>query len=464
MAKGLIWATADDLARNRGQVLSLYRQLLRSLNSPNLPLNLAARLSKKAEVRAIFMLASEDRSLHNIEDLIDAAEYSLSLLRKDEIPKQNGSSDADARKVFEQSPQLDLVSWTTLIQAYVGMGYWKEGVEAFFRMCEGKMIADERTMVVVLSACAKLGDLSLGRKIHEYMCDHEVNFNVFVGNALLDMYLKCGDADFARKVFNRMPLKNVVSWNSIIIGLTQQGEYKEALNVFQRMQREGVKPDDYTLVGVLNLCAYLGVLEVGTWVHEYVNRNCIKADGFIGNTLIDMYAKCGSIDEAFKVFNDMKGKDVYTYTTMVVGFAMHGKGKRALEVFYEMPRVGIEPNDVTYVGVLMACCHAGLVEEGCRHFVDMLTVHNLKPQTEHYGCMVDLFDRAGLYLRRRWSDALKLRKEMKGSKIKKTHGCSLIELDGVVHEFRKGDKAHPKAEEIYMLLDEMKLHLTSSNT
>ncbi|KAK3040956.1 hypothetical protein RJ639_029066 [Escallonia herrerae] len=218
----------------------------------------------------------------------------------------------DAQKVFDQSPQLDLVSWTTLIQAYVSMGYWKEGVEAFFRMCERKMIADERTIVVVLSTCAKLGDLSLGKKIHEYMCDHEVNFDVFVGNALLDTYLKCGDADFTRKVFNRMPLKNVVSWNSTIIELTQQGEFKEALNVFQRMQREGVKPDDYTLVGVLNSCAYLGVLEVGTWVHEYVNRNCIKADGFIGNALIDMYAKCGSIDEAFKVFNDMKGKDVYT--------------------------------------------------------------------------------------------------------------------------------------------------------
>ncbi|KAK3022956.1 hypothetical protein RJ639_046774 [Escallonia herrerae] len=375
MAKGLIWAAADDLARNRGRVLSLYCQLLKSLNSPNLPLNLAARLSKKAEVRAIFMLASEDRSLHNIEDLIDAAEYSLSLLRKDSLegvskmllqmiprsvisPVVTPSRGPLLEKVIDRrgvrsKPSIGFGFLDDVDSSICQHGYWKEGVEAFFRMCEGKIIADERTMMVVLSACAKLGDLSLGTKMHEYMCDHEVNVDVFVGNALLDMYLKCGDADFARKVFNRMPLKNVVPWNSMITGLTQQGEFKEVLNVFRRMQREGVKPDDYTLVGACR-------------IHKKVEPRKIA-----------------------------------------VGRLVKLESER----------------DGAYV--LMSNMYSSL---------------------------------------NRWRDALKLRKEMKGRKIKKTPGCSLIELNGVVHEFRKGDKAHPKAEEVYMLLDEMKLHLTSSNT
>ncbi|XP_059651741.1 pentatricopeptide repeat-containing protein At1g08070, chloroplastic-like [Cornus florida] len=424
------------------------------------------------------------------------------------------------QKVFDESSQRDLVSWTTLIQGYVKMGFWKEGIRVFLEMCEVKLRADEMTMVIVLSACANIGDLSLGRKIHSYIHDNNVKLDVYIGNALVDMYLKCGDVGFARKVFNEMPLKNVVSWNSMISGLAQQGEFKEALDVFRKMQSRGVKPDDVTLVAVLNSCANLGLLELGKWIHTYVDKNRIKADGFIGNALVDMYAKCGSIDEAFRVFEGMKCRDVYTYTAMIVGLAMHGQGKRALDLFFEMPKVGVEPDGVTFVGVLTACSHEGLAEEGYEHFEDMTRVYNLEPQTEHYGCMVDLLGRAGLISEaeefianmpiepdafvwgallgacrihgkvelaesvmenlvkvepekdgayilmsniyssaNRWRDALKLRKAMKGRNMKKTPGCSSIEVNGKVHEFRKGDKAHPKAEEIYILLDEMRSHL-----
>ncbi|THG16076.1 hypothetical protein TEA_005611 [Camellia sinensis var. sinensis] len=420
------------------------------------------------------------------------------------------------RKLFDEYPQRDLVSWTTLIQGYVKMGFWKEGVKVFFEMCEANLRADEMTMVVVLSACANLGDLILGRRIHGYMRDHNMNFDVFVGNALVDMYLKCGDADLARKVFNEMPVKNVVSWNSMISGLAQQGEFKEALNMFRKMQSRGVKPDDVTIVGVLNSCSNLGMLELGKWVHAYVDRNHIKADGYIGNALVDMYAKCGNIDEAFKVFNGMKCRDVYTYTAIIVGLAMHGQGGRALDLFSEMPKMGIEPDSVTYVGVLMACSHTGLVSEGRKHFSQMSRVYNLEPQTEHYGCMVDLLGRAGLineaeefiknmpiepdafvwgallgackihgkvelaeivmdklvkmeperdgaYIlmsniyssANKWRDAIKLRKALKEKNTKKTPGCSSIELDGVVHEFRKGDKSHQKTKAIYILLGEI---------
>nr|XP_004307165.2 PREDICTED: pentatricopeptide repeat-containing protein At1g08070-like [Fragaria vesca subsp. vesca] len=425
-----------------------------------------------------------------------------------------------ARKVFDESPQRDLVSWTTLIQGYVKMGYAREGVEAFFDMCDAKMRPDEMTLVIVLSACSKLGDLSLGRKISRYIDDNGVNPDVFIGNALVNMYLECGDDELARGVFDGMPVRNVVSWNSMISGLAHQGKYKEALDVFQEMQRTGLEPDDVTLVGVLNSCANLGVLELGKWVHAYVDRNQIEADGYIGNALVDMYAKCGSIDRAFRVFQGMKRRDVYSYTAMIVGLAMHGEVDMALDIFTEMIKMGIQPDEVTFVGVLAACSHGGLVAEGQKYFRDMSTVYKLRPQTEHYGCMVDLLGRAGLigeavefvnnmpiepdafvwgallgacrihgkvelaeavmekllkveperdgaYVlmsniyssANKWRDAVQLRRTMKEKKMKKTPGCSSIEVEGVVHEFRKGDKSHKRSKQIYKLLDEIMSHI-----
>ncbi|KAL5866256.1 hypothetical protein ACOSQ3_003770 [Xanthoceras sorbifolium] len=423
---------------------------------------------------------------------------------------------------FHRGPQRDLVSWTTLIQAFVKMGYPRDAILAFFDMCQANLRPDGMTLVIVLSACSKLGDLTLGTKIHRYIRDNTLylNSDVFVDNALIDMYLKCGSTHLACKVFDEMPVKNVVSWNSMIAGLAQQGKYKEALDVFQSMQCVGLKPDDITLVSVLNACANLGLLELGKWVHAYIDKNHIRADGFIGNALVDMYAKCGSIDQAFTVFQGMKCKDVYSYTAMIVGLAMHGEAERALGIFSDMSKLGIEPDEVTFVGVLSACSHAGLVDEGRKNFEDMSRIYSLKPQTEHYGCMVDLFGRAGLISEAveliknmpivpdafvwgallgackihvkvelgeivmdelvrmepgrdgayilmsniyssadRWKDALKLRKTMKKRNMKKIPGCSSIEVDGEVHEFRKGDKYHPKIVEIHKLLEEMTSHL-----
>ncbi|KAH1130396.1 hypothetical protein J1N35_001774 [Gossypium stocksii] len=425
------------------------------------------------------------------------------------------------KKLFDGSPERDLVSWTTLIQAFVKMGFAKEAIQAYFDMCRASLRPDKMTLVVILSACSRLGDLSLGTRIHENICDiHDIYSDVFVGNALVDMYMKCGDADSARKLFDKMPVKNVVSWNSMISGLVQQGQFKEALHAFHDMQRIGLRPDSVTLVAVLNACSNLGKLELGKWVHAYIDKNQIKADGFVGNALVDMYAKCGSAEQAFGVFQGMECKDVFSYTAMIVGFAMNGEAERALDIFAEMPVVGIKPDEVTFVGVLSACSHAGMVEEGWRHFEDMSRVYNLEPQTEHYGCMVDLLGRAGLISEaevfiakmpiepdafvwgallgacsihgkvelgeaimkklvaiepvrdgayilmsniyssaNRWKDALKLRKAMKERKMKKTPGCSLIEINGVVHEFRKGDKSHPRNEELWKVLGEMAIHL-----
>ncbi|RZS18117.1 hypothetical protein BHM03_00050342 [Ensete ventricosum] len=429
------------------------------------------------------------------------------------------------QKLFDGFPERDLVSWTTLISGYTKAGLAKEAVKVFEEMTSEKNLrADGVTMVAVLSACAELGDLELGRNLHRYIGAREVDMDVFVGNALVDMYSKCGDVDSAHQLFNKMPVRNVVSWNSIISGLVDNREFKQALELFRRMQGEGIEPDAFTLVGVLNSCASLGALELGQWVHAYISKNGVEADGITGNALVDMYAKCGRIDRAMEVFGRMAHKDVVTYTSMIVGLAMHGRGEEALELFAVMSSAGVKPNEVTFVGVLSACSHAGLVDVGLRHFESMSAAHGLAPQIEHYGCVVDMLGRAGrldeaqdlissmpmepdafvwgsllgacrnhgdvalgetaakrlldvepqeegayvlmsnLYAAgNRRSDGLRMRKAMRANKVRKTPGCSLIEIDGVIHEFRKGEELHPQAKEVYAMVDEFarRLHIDS---
>ncbi|KAJ4825143.1 hypothetical protein Tsubulata_008679, partial [Turnera subulata] len=379
----------------------------------------------------------------------------------------------------------------TLMRVYAVSGVMGNVCKVMFR---AGLSPDRMTLVVVLSACGKLGDLSLGREMHSCMDSYEISVDsdVFLGNSLVDMYFKCGQAALACEVFDGMPVKNVVSWSSMIAGLAQQGEFKEALDVFRRMQSTGLKPDDVTLVAVLYSCSNLGVFELGKWVHAYVDKNNM---GLLGNALVDMHAKCGNIDLALSVFNSMRCGDAYSYTALIIQHSM--SSLRCAKRGYHL------------------MSHAGLVEEGWKHFKDMSRVYNLQPQLEHYGCMVDLLGRAGLvdqaleliknipilpdasvvwgallgacqihgkvelgesvveevvrmeptrhgsYIlmsniysyASRWRDALKWRKALKEKSMKKTPpGCSLIEVDGVVHEFRKGGRSHPKIKELAQMM------------
>ncbi|WOL13223.1 pentatricopeptide repeat-containing protein [Canna indica] len=419
------------------------------------------------------------------------------------------------KKLFDRFPERDLVSWTTLITGYKKAGFPKEAVQVFVQMMNENLRADGMTIAAVLSACAELGDLQLGRSLHKYVDVHKLDSDVFVGNALVDMYSKCGHIDSAYKLFGKMPVRNIVSWNSMILGFVEIGEFSRALQLFRQMQCEGVQPDGFTLTGVLNSCASLGALDLGRWVHAYISRNGIRGDGIIGNALVNMYAKCGRIDQARKVFDEMSHKDVYTYTSMILGFAMHGRGEDALELFADMLRIGVKPNEVTFVGVLAACSHAGLVDVGLRFFENMSIEYGVTPQIEHYGCVVDMLGRAGLLEEaqefilsmpvepdafiwgsllgacknysevalgetimkqlvelepdkegayvlmsnlyassNRHDDGYRIRKTMRMNKVRKTPGCSLIEVEGIVHEFRKGDKSHPQAKQIYAMVDE----------
>lgn len=406
-----------------------------------------------------------------------------------------------ARKLFDLFPERDVVSWTILMSGYTKAGMFRESVKLFMQMMALNLEVDAVTVVSALSACSKLGDLNLGKKLHKFIKTKNVNMDVYAWNALVDMYAKCGDITCAYKQFKQMPERNIVTWNSMISGFVHAGEFTRALSVFRKMQGEGIDPDNTTLVSVLSACTNLGALDMGRWVHLFMLRLGIKPEGVLGNALVDMYAKCGVIDHAVQVFEGMAQRDVFTFSCLIVGFAMNGKAKNALDLFFEMLTVGVEPNEVTFVGVLTACSHAGLVKEGLLQFKNMTKIYRLKPKVEHYGCVVDMLGRAGLLEKaeefvkemhvepdssiwgsllaacrmhghvemgervmqrvretqskedgdyvlmsnmyassNRRYDSIWVRKEMKRKKVKKIPGCSSIEIDGIVYEFRAGNK------------------------
>ncbi|CAK9236426.1 unnamed protein product [Sphagnum troendelagicum] len=284
---------------------------------------------------------------------------------------------------------------------------------------------------------AKCGSIEDARRVFDSMPSHDlvswnaIISNVFVGSSLVDMYVKCGRMDDAWRVFNRtptsdaiswnvmilgyvkcgqgdkalelfqqmqwegMPLRNVVSWNVMISGLVKCGQGHKALELFQQMQQEGVEPSSVTFVGVLNACASVVALEEGRLVHQQIVKSGCESNIFVGSSLVDMYAKCGSMEEACKVFNKMPLRNVVSWNAILGGFAMHGHGKEALEHFKQMRSEGVRPDNTTFVCLLSACSHAGLVDEGLRCFESMSTDCMISARLEHYTCMVDLLGHAG---------------------------------------------------------------------
>lgn len=302
----------------------------------------------------------------------------------------------------------------------------------------------------------------------------------------------------------------------MIDGYLRMNHFIGALALFREMQMSNVKPDEFTMVSILTACAHLGALELGEWVKTYIDKNSIKNDTFVGNALIDMYFKCGNVGKAKKVFKEMHHKDKFTWTAMIVGLAINGHGEEALAMFSNMIEASITPDEITYIGVLCACTHAGMVEKGQSFFISMTMQHGIKPNVTHYGCMVDLLGRAGrleeahevivnmpvkpnsivwgsplgacrvhknvqladmaakqilelepengaVYVllcniyaaSKKWENLCQVRKLMMERGIKKTPGCSLMELNGNVYEFVAGDQSHPQSKEIYAKLENM---------
>jgi pentatricopeptide repeat protein len=419
-----------------------------------------------------------------------------------------------AHKLFERMPKKNIVSWNAIIAGYSRNGQPHEALEFFAKMQVLDIKPNPITIVNVLPACADLLALEKGEQIHCYAIRNAFESNVVVGTGLVDMYAKCGDVNIAHKLFEKMPRRDVVLWNAIIVGYSQNGQPHEAVTLFNEMQIQGVKPDSVTVVSVLPACAHLLAMEHGKQIHGYAIRSGFESDVGVGNALVDMYAKCGHIGIARQVFDKMSNRDVISLNAMILGYGIHGHGEDALALFNQMQQTGTTPDHITFIGVLIACSHTGLVDEGWKYFECMKSDYGLAPKLEHYACLVDLLGRAGyldeahdiikkmpfdphstvwgallgacrihcnielaeqaaehlfelepnnagyyvllsnIYAEAgRWEDVAKLRTMMKEREVKKQPGYSFIEVNKEVHTFLVGDRAHPQSEKIYAMLE-----------
>ncbi|RWV89972.1 hypothetical protein GW17_00047857 [Ensete ventricosum] len=304
-----------------------------------------------------------------------------------------------ATSLFRNAVNRNIVTWTTMIAGYAENDRAGEAIRLFSEMELEGVEPNEITMVHVLVACAQSRDLENGRRIHARLRRagaDSIPSNLVLATALLDMYARCGSLKTARHLFDQMSVKNEVSWNSMISGYNQYGRPNEVLQLFKEMRDAGLKPDKVTLLSLLGACADIGALRLGQEIHACVEKTIGRGDVAIGTSLVDMYAKTGDAQSALQVFASLEGrKDVMAWSSMILGLATHGHGKEAIDLFVEMTQHGVAPDYITFIGVLTACSHAGMVDEGCKYLEAMEKLYGMEPWMEHYGCVVDLLSRAG---------------------------------------------------------------------
>ena len=452
-----------------------------------------------------------------------------------------------ARKVFDRISRRNTFMWNTMIRGYSNSNEPKEALFLYHQMLCHSTPHNAYTFPFLLKACSRMSALEETQQIHAHIIKTGFGLDIYATNSLLhvyaisgsiksahllfdrlphqdivswnsmiDGYTKSGDIDTAYKFFKDMPVKNVISWTAMISGFVGANLNKEALKLFHEMQVASIKPDNVALVSSLSACAHLGSLDEGRWIHTYIDKNGIKIDPILGCVLIDMYVKCGDMDEALKVFRKLEKRSISAWTAIINGFAIHGQGQEALDWFMKMQKAGIKPNSITFTAILTACSHAGLVDEGKLLFKTMMTDYKLNPTIEHYGCMVDLLGRAGLLLEAKeliekmplnpnpailgallnacrihghlelgkqigkilievdpahggryihlasihaadgeWDQAVQVRSWMKNQGVSKLPGCSAISLNGIIHEFLAGDASHPQMDEIYKMWNQI---------
>eukprot|EP01018_Ginkgo_biloba_P026298 Gb_06232 [translate_table: standard] len=423
---------------------------------------------------------------------------------------QNGCID-EALQVFDNMPERNVVSWNSMISGYAQNGFVDEALNFFQKMPERNELSWNSNYSMI-SGYTQNG--CVDEALNLFQATPERNMTSW--NAMIAGNAQKGHVDEARNLFQKIPKRDMVSWNAVIAGYAQNGHFDDALKLFQKMQQTGGNPNLVTFVSILPACANLPALEHGKVVHEDIIRRGLHCDIVVGNALVDMYAKCGSIENGRRIFDRMPERDVISWSAMILGYGMHGLGKEAVQLFEQMELSGTKPNNVTFIGVLTACCHSGLVDDGLQYFDRMSHDYHLSPAMQHYCCMVDLLGRAG-YLEEaqdfvnkmpmkpdaavwgsllaacrihtnielgehvaerlfeldpenaapyvllsniyavagRWDDVEKVRKMMKGRNVKKMPGQSWIEVNNKVYTFLVGDKSHPQAKKIYAKLERL---------
>lgn len=302
----------------------------------------------------------------------------------------------DAQRTFDKMLERDIVSWNAMIEACAQHGEYTTALKLFQKMQLEGFIPDKATFLSLLSSCSADTALQEGRQLHSHIKNMGLDSNIALGNALINMYGKCGSVNEARNMFNQMHQRDLVSWNAMITAYAQNGEGVKALQLFQEMKRVGIVPDEVTIMGIIDACASQGILSDGKQVHAYIKGYGLESNPVIASALVKMYSKCGSLDDARSAFEESFVKDVILWNAMIATYARHGLGKEALQLFQQMSLGSAKPNDVTFVNVLSACSHTGLVDEGCQYFVSMTQDHGITPNLEHYNIMLDLLGRAGM--------------------------------------------------------------------
>ncbi|KAJ4834479.1 hypothetical protein Tsubulata_005628, partial [Turnera subulata] len=300
-----------------------------------------------------------------------------------------------AQKVFDTMKCRDIVSWNSLLSGYIQDGNFDQAMR-LFKMIQMDFRPDSITTVKILTVATELADINFGKEIHCLVLKLGFNSDLVVGNALVCVYAKCGEMHNSLKVFENMSIHDIVTWNAIIAACVQAEDCSLGFRMINQMRTEKMMPDKSTMVSILPICALLAAKQQGKEVHASVFRLGFDSVVPVGNALIEMYSKCGNLKSAIRVFESMKVKDVVTWTALISAYGMYGEGKKALEAFEGMEAAGIVPDHVAYVAIIYACSHSGLVEEGLACFDQMKKDHRIEPRIEHYACVVDLLSRSGL--------------------------------------------------------------------
>nr|GMC74223.1 pentatricopeptide repeat-containing protein At2g02980, chloroplastic-like [Ipomoea batatas] len=412
---------------------------------------------------------------------------------------------------------IDVEHCNCIIRRYTDSGKHLYSVFVFAQMHRLDIRPNHSTFPSVLKSAAQICYGRFGESVHCSVTKMGFCSDMYANTSLVRMYCVCGQPSLARMLFDEMPQRNVVSWNSLISGYLHCGKFREAIHVFREMQGSEIEPGEMTMASVLSACAHLGALDQGKSVHDYIINKGLMMNVYVGTALIDMYAKCGDIDEGERVFEAMRAKNVQTWNVLISGYAMNGRGEAALLTFNRMIMENFKPDVVTFLGVLCACCHQGFVEEGRKLFARMRNEFGLQPKIEHYGCMVDLLGRGGflddamemirsmnlkpdpviwrallvacrfhgraelgefafqklveleprnadnyvslsnVYVHdKKWAEVGELRKLMDRRGIRKVPGCSSIEIENVMYVFKASDSIGPGHVDVHNMLAEMK--------
>ncbi|KAH0753527.1 hypothetical protein KY290_023797 [Solanum tuberosum] len=421
-----------------------------------------------------------------------------------------------AHLLFDKIPQPNIVLFNFLAHGYARSDTPLNAFVLFLKILTLGVVPDFYTFPSLLKACAGAEALEEGKQLHCLLIKYGLKGDMYVCPALMNMYIECKDNGSARRVFDRIADPCVVTYNAIIMGYVRSSEPNKALLLFRELQVKKIKPSDVTILGVVSSCALLGTLGFGKWVHEYVKKNGFDQYVKVNTALIDMYAKCGSLADAISVFESMRNRDTQAWSAMIMAYAIHGRARCAITLFQEMQNTQVNPDGITFLGLLYACNHSGLIEEGFRFFNSMKENYMIVPGVKHYGCLLDSLARAGrltdafkfltelpipptlllwrtllaacsihgnvdlgkLVLQRifeldkshsgdyvifsnmcaragKWEEVNYIWKLMKERGIKKIPGCSSVEVNNVLHEFFSGEVMHIEHRELHQEVDKL---------